>query len=264
MEPTYHLEGVIRSKEEMEDFEGPLNLILMLLSKNKIEIRDIQVSLILDQYLEHLAQMEAMDLEIASEFVQMASHLVYIKTKMLLTSQDEEVSELELLMTSLEQMRAKDSYTKIKDVLPEFARASEFGALYHTKQPEPQEGDTEYHYRHEGYELLKAISDVFLRIKALPDEAEEMREVRRHIMPRPTYNVLQKSREIIERLRRGSATLRELYALAQSRSEVVATFISVLEMCSKGNVALVIDGDDIVASFIGGDTEEILQSISEE
>ena len=57
-EPTYHLEGVIRSKEEMEDFEGPLALILMLLSENKIEIRDIQVSEILDdmqENAEHLA-----------------------------------------------------------------------------------------------------------------------------------------------------------------------------------------------------------------
>ena len=112
MEPTYHLEGVIRSKEEMEDFEGPLNLILMLLSKNKIEIRDIQISEILEQYLAYLAQMEAMDLEVASEFVQMAAHLLYIKTKMLLSSQ-EEVSELELLLTSLEQLKAKDAYAGI-------------------------------------------------------------------------------------------------------------------------------------------------------
>ena len=81
MEPTYHLEGVIQNKEEMADFEGPLNLILMLLSKNKIEIRDIQISLILEQYLAYLDEMKAMDLEIASEFVQMASHLLYIKTR---------------------------------------------------------------------------------------------------------------------------------------------------------------------------------------
>ena len=84
----------------MEDFEGPLNLILMLLSKNKIEIRDIKISDILDQYLDYLAQMESMDLEIASEFIQMASHLLYIKTKTLLSTEDE-VSELEMLIASL-------------------------------------------------------------------------------------------------------------------------------------------------------------------
>ena len=81
-EPTYHLEGIIKSKEEMEDFEGPLTLILMLLSKNKIEIRDIQISEILEQYLAYLDEMKAMDLEIASEFVQMASHLLYIKNEL--------------------------------------------------------------------------------------------------------------------------------------------------------------------------------------
>ena len=64
-EPTYHLEGVVRSREELEDFEGPLTLILMLLSKNKIEIRDIPVAEILEQYLAYLEEMKAMDLEIS-------------------------------------------------------------------------------------------------------------------------------------------------------------------------------------------------------
>ena len=91
--PSFFLEGVVKEKNELQDFEGPLSLILMLLSKNKIEIRDIKISEILDQYLEYLAQMQSMDLEIASEFVQMASHLLYIKTKTLLTSDDEEVSD---------------------------------------------------------------------------------------------------------------------------------------------------------------------------
>ena len=77
-DPTFHLEGVVKNREEMQDFEGPLSLILMLLSKNKIEIRDIKISEILDQYLEYLQKMESMDLEIASEFVQMASYLLYI------------------------------------------------------------------------------------------------------------------------------------------------------------------------------------------
>ena len=74
--PTFYLEGIVKDKNELQDFNGPLSLILMLLSKNKIEIRDIKISEILDQYLEYLAEMERMDLEIASEFVQMASHLL--------------------------------------------------------------------------------------------------------------------------------------------------------------------------------------------
>ena len=67
--PSFFLEGVVRDKDELQNFEGPLSLILLLLSKNKIEIRDISISDILDQYLEYLDKMQSMDLEIASEFV---------------------------------------------------------------------------------------------------------------------------------------------------------------------------------------------------
>ena len=78
--PVFKLEKVVRSKsEEMQDFEGPLDLILFLLSKNKMEIQDISIALICDQYMTWLEQRQRMDLEVASEFVSMASHLVYIK-----------------------------------------------------------------------------------------------------------------------------------------------------------------------------------------
>ena len=265
-EPTYRLEGVIRSKEEMEDFEGPLTLILMLLSKNKIEIRDLRISEILEQYLAYLDEMKAMDLEIASEFVQMAAHLLYIKTKMLLTSDEEEVDELELLIASLEQLKARDAYSAVKEVTPQLLKASEYGALYHTKRPEPLPGRREYDYRHEGWELLKAISDVSMRVRTAADEAEEEEERRRRrIIPkRIVYNVRDKSREIIRRLSAlGKISLRDFYRESRSRSEVVATFISILELCSKGHTALNRDGDDIVVSFIGGDVEEIIESIGE-
>ena len=106
--PIYHLEGVVKAKtEDMEDFVGPLDLILHLLSKNKMEIKDIQISLILDQYLAWMAARKEMDLEVASEFVTMASQLVYIKTRMLLSIHDEEaLSEMEQLIASLEEHRA--------------------------------------------------------------------------------------------------------------------------------------------------------------
>ena len=116
--PNFHLESVVREKDELQDFSGPLSLILMLLSKNKIEIRDLKIADILDQYLAYLAEMQSMDLEIASEFVQMASHLLYIKTKTLLTSDEEEPSELELLMQSLEQLKARDALSAVRSLTP--------------------------------------------------------------------------------------------------------------------------------------------------
>ena len=95
--PVFKLEKVVHDRsEELQDFEGPLDLILFLLGKNKMEIQDISISLICDQYLAWLAARQSMDLEVASEFVAMASHLVYLKTRMLLSIEDEEAkSEME-------------------------------------------------------------------------------------------------------------------------------------------------------------------------
>ena len=100
--PVFKLEGVVheRSAETLQDFEGPLDLILFLLSKNKIEIQDIPIALILDQYLAYLEQRKQLDLEVASEFITMAAHLMYIKTRMLLSLEDEQAqSEMDELMT---------------------------------------------------------------------------------------------------------------------------------------------------------------------
>ena len=127
-DPTFFLEGVVHEKSDMVDFEGPLSLILLLLSKNKIEIRDIPIAEITDQYLEYLNAMEKLDLDIASEFVQMASYLLYIKTRMLLT-EEKEISELEQLIASLEQLKAKDTYTALKSVTPMLEAASRTGSL---------------------------------------------------------------------------------------------------------------------------------------
>ena len=90
--PIFKLEGVVheRAEEQLQDFEGPLDLILFLLSKNKIEIQDIPIAVILEQYLAYLEQRKQLDLEVASEFIAMAAHLMYIKTRMLLSIEDEE------------------------------------------------------------------------------------------------------------------------------------------------------------------------------
>ena len=93
-EPRYHLGSVVHARgETLEDFDGPLDVILLLLSKNKIEIQDIQISSILEQYLAYLDEMKRMDMEIASEFIAMASYLMYIKTRMLLSRAEQEEAQ---------------------------------------------------------------------------------------------------------------------------------------------------------------------------
>ena len=139
--PVFKLEKVVRSKEEeMQDFEGPLDLILFLLGKNKMEIQDISISLICDQYIGWLEHRQKMDLEVASEFVSMASHLVYIKTRMLLSIEDEEAqSEMDALIKSLEERQRGESYLKIKQLTERLGPMSEFGRNIETRMPEPVE-----------------------------------------------------------------------------------------------------------------------------
>ena len=258
--PNFYIEGIVREKNEMQDFEGPLSLILMLLSKNKIEIRDLSISQILDQYLDYLDQMQSMDLEIASEFVQMASHLLYIKTKTLLTS-EEEVSELEVLLQSLEQLKCKGVHDAVRQVTPELKRASELGLLYYAKLPEPlPKRSGEYEYRHEPVDLLHALFRLYARGARSPEQTEG---ISRAIPQRIIYSVRSKSRQIVERLRRGSAELDELYRSCASRSEVVATFISILELCSMGSVLIERHEAGYTVRFVGGDVEEILEKIEE-
>ena len=99
-DPIFKLEKVVQTRgdEPLEDFEGPLDLILYLLGKNKIEIQDIPIALILEQYQDYLEKRKQMDLEVASEFITMAAQLMFIKTRMLLNLEDEEAqSEMDAL-----------------------------------------------------------------------------------------------------------------------------------------------------------------------
>ena len=262
--PNFRLEGIVREKDSMQDFEGPLSLILMLLQKNKIEIRDLSISDILDQYLEYLDRMQSLDLEIASEFVQMASHLLYLKTRTLLTS-EEEVSELEILMQSLEQLQARDRFAAMTAVIPQLKKASEMGLLYLTKQPEPlPPKKQEYTYRHEPVDLLKAMLGVWSRSGATTPENE--RRLFAAMPRRIVYNVRDKGVEIITRLREGPQTLSGLYASCKTSSEIVATFVAVLELCRMGNLQFDRVEEQIVLQLMVSDQaiETIIENFEEE
>ena len=163
--PIYHLQGVVKDRsEDLQDFVGPLDLILHLLSKNKMEIKDIQISLILDQYLEWMNKRKELDLEVASEFVTMASHLIYIKTRMLLSIHDEEaMSEMEQLIATLEAHQRNENYLKIKAAVPALDDRYRYGRDYLTKVPEAIRPDKTYRYVHEKEDLLRAMTAVLSR-----------------------------------------------------------------------------------------------------
>lgn len=256
--PIYHLDKVVKVRQEdMEDFDGPLDLILHLLSKNKIEIRDIQISQLLDQYLEWMDRREKLNLEVASEFVTMAAHLVYIKTRMLLSIDDEEAaSEMELLMAALEEHQHHESYLKIKAVSDQMGSRYEYGRDYMTKQPEPVKTERTYQYVHEAGDLLAAVRAVLARVdNKLPPPVQAFEG----IVGREPYPVADKARSILDRLIQfGVTRFRALFRTNRSRSEIVATFLAVLELCRANRVRLAGTAEDCTVSSTGEALEEEL------
>ena len=216
--PSFFLEGVVRDKDELQNFEGPLSLILLLLSKNKIEIRDISISDILDQYLEYLDKMQ-----------------------------------------SMEQLKCRDIFASIQKVLPELKKASEIGMLYFSKMPEPlPPSSKEYAYRHEPVDLLKAMYSIYSRGGRSPEP-----DISAAVPKRIIYSVRDKSLQILHRLRDGCASLNEIYRDCRSRSEVVAAFMSILELCSMGSIHISRTENDYSLEFVGGDMDSIIDKIVE-
>lgn len=244
-EPKYRLEGVIRSHaDDLEDFEGPLDLILLLLSKNKIAIEDISITSILEQYLAYLDEMKRMDMEIASEFIAMASHLMYIKTKMLLSAaeQAEALSEMELLIQTLVERQRKEAYEHMKPSFEFLEKRNEIGVNLFTKQPEPYEVDRTYHYQHDKQDLVDALMAVADRSeRQLPPPIASFGG----IVGAEPYPVTKKAADVLKRLlMRGFSKFRHLFEGSKTRSEVVATFLAVLELCKLKSVELDDDGTD--------------------
>ena len=250
--PVFKLEKVLRSKsvEEMQDFEGPLDLILFLLGKNKMEIQDISISLICDQYMIWLEQRQKMDLDVASEFVTMASHLVYIKTRMLLSIEDAEAqSEMDALIQSLEERRRNESYARMKSLAEKLSPMGEFGRNILTRNPEPVERGKIYEYSQDPGDLILAMAEIQNRAeRTLPPPKTAFQDIVQH----EPYPVENKAREIIQRLKQhGITSFRLLFRGNRSRSEVVATFLAVLELCKLKSVQLGDElTDDVSVTFV--------------
>ncbi len=241
-EPQYRLEGIVHTKSEvMEDFEGPLDVIFELLSKNKIEIQDVSITAILEQYLHYLDEMKRLDMEIASEFITMASHLMLIKTKMLLSAaeQAEAESELDLLRQSLIERQRKEAMESIRSAIAILEPRNEIGRCIFTKDPEPLRKDQTYRYQHQPVDLLKALDMIAERnSRQLPPPTVNFKG----IVGKEPYPVTRKTGELLRQLLlRGVEKLKTLFKGNKSRSEIVATFISILEMCKTGTVTL--EGD---------------------
>ena len=242
-EPKYRLEGIVHTRSDvMEDFEGPLDVIFLLLSKNKIEIQDVSISAILEQYLAYLDEMKKLDIEIASEFIAMASHLMLIKTKMLLSAAEaaEAESELDVLRQSLIDRQRKEAMEQIRMAITVLEPRNDVGRCMFVKEPEPLKKDNVYRYQHVPEDLLLALDNISERNqRRLPPPTVNFKG----IVGKEPYPVTKKASELVRVLiLRGIQSLKNLFKGNRSRSEIVATFLAVLELCKTNNVS--IDADN--------------------
>lgn len=236
--PVYVLKGVLKDGAQAgEDFVGPLDLILHLLKKNKVAIRDIPLAGILEQFLAWMSARRALDLEVAGEFIAMASHLMLLKTRMLLSEEDKQAaSEMEELIASLEARQRHESYQQILAVLPQFGAGYQQGRDAFSKGPEAAYLRRVYRYEHQAGDLTRALEAWLARqLRAVPPSVEEFRGV---VRPEP-YRVEKKAAQVLALLEEaGELRLEELICRSRSKSEATAAFLALLELCRGGRVHL--------------------------
>ena len=225
---------------KLEVFEGPLDLLLHLISKNKINIRDIPVSELLDQYMQHIEYMRRENLDIASDFLTMASRLVYIKTVSLLPKSDEAERLKEELVGELIE------YQLCKQIAERLSQRANFDQF--VKDESPIEFDRTYTLSHDVAVLYKAYLAAVGRgkKKQIPSTENFTQLVATKIVSVPGKTI-----GILKRLyRRGSTSFDAFFEEATSRSELVATFLALLELIRKKRIE--IDDEDNITLSVGG------------
>ncbi len=232
-----------RLEYKLSVFEGPLDLLLYLISKNKLNINDIQLTVLVDQYVDYIRRMQLQDMDVASEFIEMASRLIYLKTVSLLPKHDE-AEQLKDELT--EELMEYERCRKVARALS--AMTAEFDTFI--KLPEKIEYDKTYQNTHEKELVLSAyIAAVGRGQRKLPPPTNVFSK----IVARKIVSVSSKIVFVMKNLMRGGKKkMSGLFSSAQSRSELVATFLAVLELCKANRVHLDGEGKDIEISMIRG------------
>lgn len=217
---------------KIDNFEGPLDLLCHLIDKNKMNIYDIRISEIADQYMEYINKAEEMNLEITSEFLIMASTLVYIKSKGLLPKQEEQEEELteeELIARIIEYKRYKEIVTKLREHYQEFSGRL-FKQAEEIKLPK-QSLEREYN----DTIIPKIYKELISRNKnRLNQNAENIKK----IAITDTYTVSSKVKEMFrELLKKPKFVFNRLYSLSRcNKQEVVTAFTGLLELTRRDKV----------------------------
>lgn len=230
----------------LEGFEGPLDLLLYLISKNKLNIYDIQLTLLVDQYLEHIREMQIRDMDVASEFLEMASRLIYLKTASLLPKHEEADELKEKLQLELME------YDRCRKIAALFATMTE-GFNTFVKTSEPIEYDKTYVDVHESEVMLDAyIAAIGRGKRRLPPPTTAFTK----IVAKKIVSVSSKIVSVLKGLtRRRTSSVRHFFAQAKSRSELIATFLAILELCKGNRVKISGEGAEAEITAIGDNFE---------
>lgn len=228
---------------KIEGFEGPLDLLLQLISRNKLNIYDINLTELIDQYLEQIKLYEQDEMELGSEFLEMASRLLYIKTVSLLPKHDEIVQlkqELEgELLEYLVCQQIAGKLSLMQDGFDKFVRL-----------PIEMDFDKTYELTHPAETVLTAYLSAVGRGKRKlpPSDAPFHKIVAKKITAVSTKIVF-----VIRNLwSGGKKKLSALYKTASDRSELVATFLAVLELCKANRVRIDGDSDQAEITLLKG------------
>lgn len=218
---------------KMELFEGPLDLLLSLISKNKMSIEDIKISVICDQYMDYIKTMQSLDIELSSEFIVMASQLMLIKSRTLLPRPEDEEGEdpaEELARALLEYKRAKEASSKLGGLYSQFSGRFE-------KDTDEIAPDRSYVCEHSVNLLSSALLSIMTNIEITDEEASE--KIKPLISTR-TVSVGEKVFAVLRILvvSGGHVNVIDCFEGIRTKHEAVATFMALLEMLRAGRITL--------------------------
>lgn len=225
---------------QLEIFEGPLDLLLTLIAKNKVDIYDIPIALILDQYMAYLDEMRRLDMEIAGDFIVMAAELMLIKSRMLLPKppseeEPEEDPRAKLARTLIEYRRAKEAAVFLSEQYETYAgRIIKDTDVIDRSKLIPESVDARL--------LGAALERLVRRNSELPRLAKESENEIRTLLKARVVPVSEKVVFVMRQLYKQDLIFDDLFIGVTTRSELVATFIAVLELVKVQRVT--VSGDD--------------------
>lgn len=229
---------------KLDIFEGPLDLLLYLIKRNDLNIYDIPISKITEQYLQYMELMRLLDLDIASEFLVMAATLIEIKSKMLLPKPELEQA-VEDLDPRADLVNRLLEYQKYKTVAEELRRRELVYRDIFTRPGEPpvQDDSSEVYFEASLFDLISAFS------KALKEVPKEIF----YEVVKDEFTVEQKVHDILRLLLNSPAvSLEELFSKAKNKLEIVATFLAILELIRMHEITVAqkgLFGDIVIKRF---------------